>query len=137
MTQFQVGMFIVLVVVLGILGVVVGLLLRRRARHAKDIERSLKMVPLLLRLPPAEPDDSQRDDREEIKENISKAEGIFTLLSGTFTKSWLYSQRHIAFEIVAQGEQIFFLRGCTGRLSDIRRESLNRCLSRHSDRARC
>jgi hypothetical protein len=108
MTQFQIGMFIGLVVVLGILGVVVGLLLRRRARHAKDIERSLKMVPLLLRLPPAEPDDSQRDDREEIKENISKAEGIFTLLSGTFAKSWLYSQRHIAFEIVAQGEQIFF-----------------------------
>lgn len=108
MTQFQIGMFIGLLVVLAILGVVVGLLLRRRARHAKDIERSLKMVPLLLRLPPAEPDDSQRDDREEIKENISKAEGIFTLLSGTFAKSWLYSQRHIAFEIVAQGEQIFF-----------------------------
>ncbi|MFO0955634.1 MAG: DUF87 domain-containing protein [Candidatus Saccharibacteria bacterium] len=108
MTQFQIGMFIGLLVILAILGVVVGLLLRRRARHAKDIERSLKMVPLLLRLPPAEPDDSQRDDREEIKENISKAEGIFTLLSGTFAKSWLYSQRHIAFEIVAQGEQIFF-----------------------------
>lgn len=108
MSQFQLMMFAGLGLLLVIIGVVTVLLLRARARHAKGIERSLKMVPLMLRLPPAETDESQRDDRDQIKENISKAEGIFTLLSGVFTKSWLYPQRHIAFEIVAQGEQIYF-----------------------------
>ena len=92
-------------------------LFARRSQHAKDIERGLKMVPLLLKLPPAEEDESQRDDREKIKENISKAEGIFTLLSGLATKRKLYSQRHIAFEIVARGEQIYFYVGVPAALT--------------------
>ena len=92
-------------------------LFARRSQHAKDIERGLKMVPLLLKLPPAEEDESQRDDREKIKENISKAEGIFTLLSGLATKRKLYSQRHIAFEIVVRGEQIYFYVGVPAALT--------------------
>lgn len=89
----------------------------RRSQQAKDIERGLKMVPLLLKLPPAEEDESQRDDREKIKENASKAEGIFTLLSGIATKRKLYSQRHIAFEVVARGEQIYFYVGVPAALT--------------------
>lgn len=86
-----------------------GWFLRRRVSHAKDIERSLKLVPLMLKLPPADDDENQRDEREKIKENVSRAEGIYTLLSGIATnRRFLYSQRHISFEIVAHGEQIFF-----------------------------
>lgn len=83
---------------------------RHHRQRAKDIERSLKMVPLLLNLPPQEVDDgAARDEREKIKENIARAEGVYSLLSGLSTnKRWLYSQRHLSFEIVAQGEQIFF-----------------------------
>lgn len=87
-----------------------------RTQRAKDIERSLKMVTLKLQLPPAEDEDSQRDERERIKENITRAEGIFTLLSGIKTKRFLYSQRHISFEIVAQGEQIYFYVGVPAAL---------------------
>jgi hypothetical protein len=87
-----------------------------RAQHAKDIERSIKMVPLLVQLPPAEEEASQRDERERIKENITRAEGIFTLLSGIKTSRFLYSQRHIAFELVAQGERIYFYVGVPAAL---------------------
>lgn len=83
---------------------------RRHLQHAKDIERSLKMVPLMLKLPPQEADEvNGRDEREKIRENIAQAEGVYSLLSGIATgKRWLYSQRHFSFEIVAQGQQIFF-----------------------------
>lgn len=84
-------------------------IVRKRLRRAKAIERSLKLVPMLLKLPPAEVGDTQRDERELIKENISRAEGIYKLLSGISTnRRFLYSQRYISFEIIAQGEQIFF-----------------------------
>lgn len=92
-------------------GLVAFFVYRRILRRAKDIERSLKMVPVLIKLPPAQNDqNSSRDQREEIKENIAKAEGVFNLLSGVATKNkaWLYGQRHISLEIIAQGETISF-----------------------------
>ena len=51
-----------------------------KSRRSKDVERSLKLVPLLLKIPPREASNENRDIREDIKENISKAEGIFRLL---------------------------------------------------------
>jgi hypothetical protein len=82
---------------------------RRVARRSKDIERSLKMVPLLVKLPPQEAEDGSRDTRELIKENISKAEGVFNLLSGIATdKSKFYGKKYVSFEIVADGKQINF-----------------------------
>ncbi len=66
------------------------------------------MVPLLVKIPPQEVS-GDRDVREVIKENISKAEGIFRLLSGISTKrSQIYGQRYVSFEIIADGNQIFF-----------------------------
>ncbi len=105
-------MLLVLVLLLVFVSVitVVGVLIYLKiTRHSKDVERSLKMVPLLLKIPPQETGDENRDERELIKENISKAEGIYRLLSGIATKkSKVYSQRHISFETIAQGKQIFF-----------------------------
>jgi hypothetical protein len=80
-----------------------------KSRRSKEVERSLKLVPLLLKIPPREASNENRDVREAIKENIAKAEGIFRLLSGISTKkSKLYGQRYISFEVVAHGRQIFF-----------------------------
>lgn len=79
------------------------------ARRSKEVERSLKMVPLLVKIPPQEVRAGERDVREMIKENISKAEGIFKLLSGISTKrSHIYGQRYVSFEIIANGSQIYF-----------------------------
>lgn len=86
-----------------------GMFYVSRQRKLKAVERSLKMVPLLLKIPPLEKEESNRDIREEIKENISKAEGIFRLLSGIASKrSRIYGQRYVSFEAVAFEKQIFF-----------------------------
>ncbi len=92
------------------LGLVCFLIYRKMVRKTKDIERSLKLVPLQIKLPPAEASEAGgRDTRELFKENISKAEGIFNLLSGiTADKSKLYGNRYVSFEIIADGQMIYF-----------------------------
>lgn len=86
------------------------LVYRRIVHHAKNVERSLKFVPLLIRLPPQEANEAtNRDVREMIKENIAKAEGVFNLLSGiTTSKAQIYGRRHISLEIIAEGSMIYF-----------------------------
>lgn len=108
-------LFILLTTVLALaffaaLGLVCFLIYRKMVRKTKDIERSLKLVPLQIKLPPAEASEAGgRDTRELFKENISKAEGIFNLLSGiTADKSKLYGNRYVSFEIIADGQMIYF-----------------------------
>ena len=75
-------------------------------RDRKNFERSLKMVPMLIHLPPST-DDIQaggRDERDVIDEQISEAQVMYSIIASTLTKglkSKLYGQRHISFEIVA------------------------------------
>ncbi len=117
-------MTILAVIVIGLL--VAGFFIARRIfRRAKEIERSLKMVPLLVKLPPAEANEAtMRDSRELIKENISRAEGLFNIaatIGSTKTKSfldymiglsafkrWFFGRKHLSFELVASEGQIFF-----------------------------
>ncbi|HSW78938.1 MAG TPA: hypothetical protein VLF88_02910 [Candidatus Babeliales bacterium] len=75
-------------------------------REQKNYERGLKMVPVLIHLPPMS-DDTEiggRDAREVINENISRAQTLYSILSSTFQKGFkhrLYGQRHIGLEIIA------------------------------------
>jgi hypothetical protein len=79
---------------------------RKILREAKNYERGLKMVPLLIHLPPSS-DDLEvggRDSREVVEEAISQAQIMYNIIASTATKgfrSHLYGQRHLAFEIVA------------------------------------
>ena len=99
---------IAVIVLLGFTGVVAFLFVQK-SRHSKSVERSLKLVPLLIKIPPRETPTEGRDSREAAKENISKAEGVYRLLSGiSAKKSRLHGQRYVGFEIVAIGKQIFF-----------------------------
>ena len=109
MSQFLIFMIVLLIIFLAIVATIGYFWYRKISRRAKDIERSLKMVPLLLKLPPQETDEGNRDLRELMKENIAKAEGVFNLLSGVATeKSNFYGKKHIALEIVADGKNISF-----------------------------
>lgn len=110
-SEYIVFISTIVVIILAICGMVAFFVYRRILRRAKDIERSLKMVPVKIKLPPAQASEtSAKDQREAIKENISKAEGVFILLSGIAAKNkaWLYGQRHISLEIIAFNEQIEF-----------------------------
>lgn len=75
-------------------------------RDQKNYGRALKMVPMLIHLPPST-DDIQgggRDERDVTNEEISQAQVMYSIISSTLKKglkSKLYGQKHISFEIVA------------------------------------
>ena len=75
-------------------------------REAKNYERGLKMVPLLIHLPPTS-DDIQsggRDQRDVTEETISQAQVMYNIIASTATKGFkskMYGQRHLSFEVVA------------------------------------
>src|ERR1035437_4664886 len=86
---------------------------RRIFREQKNYERSLKMVPLLIHLPPSS-DDTQsngRDVRDLVEETISRAQIIYNIIASTLEKGFkskYYGQRHFAFEIVAREGFVHF-----------------------------
>lgn len=104
MPSWLIGILIVLAVV-----VAAGLAWSRhmnRQRKAKNYERGLKMVPMLIHLPPST-DDIQgggRDERDVTNEALSQAQVMYSIIASTLTKGFkskVYGQRHLAFEIVA------------------------------------
>jgi len=77
-------------------------------RKAQSYERSLKMVPLLIHLPPST-DDIQgggRDERDVTNEALSQAQVMYSIISSTLKKGFdikVFGQQHLSFEIVASG----------------------------------
>lgn len=86
-------------------GPIIFLHSRKVLREQKSYERGLKMVPLLIHLPPISEDTEVggRDLRDVVDENISKAQVMYGIIASTLQKglrSKFYGQRHFAFEIV-------------------------------------
>lgn len=86
---------------------------RRQRRDMKNYERGLKMVPLLIHLPPPSEDTEGggRDVRDITDENISKAQIIYGIIASTLQKGFkakFYGQRHFAFEIIASKGFVYF-----------------------------
>ena len=78
-----------------------------KLRKAKKYERSLKMTPLLIHLPPTtdDIDGGSRDEREVTTEAVSKAQVMYSILASTAskgTKTKLYGQHHFSLEIIAK-----------------------------------
>lgn len=98
---------LIIVVALALLVAIVFGTKISKLRKAKKYERGLKMVPLLIHLPPTTDDIEAggRDKRDIANEAISKAQVMYSILASTLTKgvkSKLYGQRHFSFEIVAK-----------------------------------
>lgn len=89
-----------------VIGVVAWVVYAKTAQEAKAYERALKMVPMMIHLPPTT-DDIQgngRDERDITNEAISEAQVMYSIIASTLTKglkSKIYGQRHISFEVVA------------------------------------
>lgn len=86
---------------------------RKRLREEKNYERGLKMVPLLIHLPPTSEDTDVggRDTRDIVDETISKAQVIYNIIASTVKKGFksnLYGQRHFGFEIVGVKGFVYF-----------------------------
>jgi hypothetical protein len=87
--------------------------LKRLYREQKNYERGLKMVPLLIHLPPMseDSDSAGRDRRDVADENISRAVTLYSILSSTALKGFkarFYGQRHIGLEIIANKGFVHF-----------------------------
>lgn len=102
------GVIITVVVIVAIATALVSvfyLQYRKVMREAKNYERGLKMVPLLIHLPPLSEDiqGGGRDERDVTEEAISQAQVMYNIVASTATKGFkskIYGQRHISFEIV-------------------------------------
>ncbi len=87
--------------------------IRSQRRDLKNYERGLKMIPILIHLPPTSDDidGGSRDTRDVADENISKAQLIYNIVASTLQKGFnakFYGQRHFAFEVVASKGFIYF-----------------------------
>ncbi|MBM3210068.1 ATP-binding protein [Candidatus Saccharibacteria bacterium] len=105
MVEFLILVFIVAVIA-AVLGGVLFFHYRSTVREAKNYERGLKMIPLLIHLPPVSDDIDQgsRDQRDMADEIISQAQVMYNIIASTAQKGFrskMYGQRHISFEIVA------------------------------------
>ena len=107
--------FLLVIVLLVVPTIAAGMLFfaRKNLREAKNYERGLKMVPLLIHLPPTSDDlDSKgRDARDIADESIFKAQTLYNILASTSKKGFksnLYGQRHISLEIVAHKGKVYF-----------------------------
>lgn len=102
---------------------------RKVLREQKNFERGLKMVPLLIHLPPPSDDTetANRDIRDVTDETISKAQTVYSIIASTFEKNFkrqFYGQRHIAFEIVAHNGFVNFYAAVPINLVDVVKQAV-------------
>ncbi len=111
-------------------GLAVYLHSRRLLREQKNFERGLKMVPLLIHLPPISDDTQvgQRDVRDVVDENISKAQVLYSIIASTIQKGFkskFYGQRHFAFEIVGTHGFVHFYAAVPIALTDVIKQAIS------------
>lgn len=115
-------MVIVLIICIG--GFIAFMHVRKLWREQKNFERGLKMVPLLIHLPPQSDDTEigQRDARDVMDETISKAQVLYNIIASTVQKGFkskFYGQRHFAFEIVGAKGFVHFYAAVPVALVDV------------------
>lgn len=128
MTLFIIILFM-FVLLVGIVGLVLFFHSRKLLREQKNYERGLKMVPLLIHLPPQSDDTEStgRDVREMMDENISKAQILYNIIASTLQKgfkSQFYGQRHFGFEIVGTKGFVHFYAAVPVSLVDVVKQAV-------------
>ena len=97
---------LIAIAVVFIAGAIAWYIFLNKQRDKKNYARALKMVPMLIHLPPST-DDVQvngRDEREVVGEQLSEAQVMYSIIASTIAKGFktkIYGQKHISFEIVA------------------------------------
>jgi hypothetical protein len=120
---------IIILLCLGGIGISVFWYYRKILREAKNYERGLKMVPMLVHLPPASDDIDvgARDAREVVEETISHAQVLYNIISSTATKGFksrFYGQRHMALEIIANKGVIHYYCAVPVALVDVVKQAI-------------
>lgn len=102
---------------------------RKTLREAKNYERGLKMVPMLIHLPPTSDDIEAkgRDERDLTEEVLSQAQVMYNIIASTTTKGFkskIYGQRHLSFEIVAREGLVHYYTVVPSVLVDVVRQAV-------------
>jgi hypothetical protein len=103
---------------------------RKTLREAKNYERGLKMVSMLIHLPPTSDDitnSSGRDERDITEEVLSQAQVMYNIIASTSTKGFkskIYGQRHLSLEIVARGGLVHYYVVAPSVLVDVVRQAV-------------
>lgn len=127
------ALIIVALIILTILfsvGPLIFIRIRDDRREQKNYERGLKMVPLLIHLPPPSDDIEvgSRDVRDVTEETISKATVIYNIIASTAQKGFkhtlFYGQRHFAFEIVGTQGYVYFYAAVPIVLLDVVKQAI-------------
>lgn len=116
-------------VALSVGGIFVFLQYQKTLREAKNYERGLKMVPMIIHLPPSSDDmeSGGRDERDVTDEVLSQAEVMYNIIASTATKGFksrVYGQRHLSFEIVAQKGLVMYYTVVPVVLVDVVRQAI-------------
>lgn len=127
--SFFVVFLLILLAVVSIGGPIIYLQARKVFREQKNFERGLKMVPLLIHLPPISEDTEAggRDVRDLIDENVSKAQVMYNIIAGTLEKSrkrQFYGQRHFSFEIIGTNGFVQFYAAVPVSMLDVVKQAV-------------
>lgn len=118
-----------IIVAVALVGPIMYSRYRKQFREYKDYERGLKMVPLIIHLPPPS-DDTQangRDVRDLTDENISKATIIYNIIASTIQKGFkskFYGQRHFGFEIIGSQGFVYFYAAVPVAMVDVVKQAI-------------
>lgn len=126
------GAFITLFIVTALIvggATIAFIMYRRTLREAKNYERGLKMIPILIHLPPASEDiaGENRDKRDLTEEVLSQAQVMYNIIASTATKGFkskIYGQRHLSFEIVARDGLVYYYAVVPTVLTDVVRQAV-------------
>jgi len=110
-------------------GPVLWLYARQQAREQKGYERGLKMTSLLIHLPPISEDTDRgnRDARDLVDENISKAQIVYNIIASTYEKGFKskrYGQEHFAFEVLGSQGFVYFYTLVPVELTEVVRQAI-------------
>jgi hypothetical protein len=110
-------------------GFVIFFQYRKTLREAKNYERGLKMVPMVIHLPPSSDDleTGGRDERDVTEEVLSQAEVMYNIIASTAVKGFkskMYGQRHLSFELVAREGLVFYYTVVPVVLVDVVRQAI-------------
>jgi hypothetical protein len=124
---------IVLLVVM-IVGPILYFKTRNTFREQKNYERGLKMVSLLIHLPPPSDDIDvgSRDVRDVTDETISKATTVYNIIASTFKKDFrsrFYGQRHFSFEIVGLQGRVYFYTAVPVNMVEVIKQAISSAYS--------
>jgi len=109
--------YLLLFVIVVSIPIIAFMVFRRTKYWKKQMERSLKMVPLLVTIPrDAGSKDFQaanRDNRDLMRETVAVAEAFYSNLAGLYSKykiikNFFVGPPHVVAEIVAKDNEIFF-----------------------------